>query len=268
MADEVVAIEVPDDLTAVGAWYEDFEQVPDEDVVKMLAQAPAPRGGAEAPIEIASPAGPLCGDLAVPAGARGIVLFAHGSGSSRKSPRNRRVAAALRRANLGTLLLDLLTEAEERAEEAGGRRRFDVRMLADRLGLAMDALAARADTAPLPLGLFGASTGAAAAILAAVDRPGRVSAVVSRGGRPDLAGPRALSSIRAPVLLIVGGHDVPVLALHREAMRLLPRETRLEVVPGATHLFEEPGTLERVADLATAWFAEHLAGAGATRPSS
>ncbi|HEU4534129.1 MAG TPA: dienelactone hydrolase family protein [Polyangiaceae bacterium] len=199
----------------------------------------------------------LEGDLCVPAGAFGIVLFAHGSGSGRHSSRNRFVARQLQRAGLATLLIDLLTAREEEAERAGATLRFDIDLLAGRLLGATDWLARQRLTAPLGVGYFGASTGGAAALVAAAERPERAGAVVSRGGRPDLAG-RALDYVRAPTLLIVGGRDVEVLALNREAMRHLDAEKRLEIVAGATHLFEEPGALECVAGLAGDWFSRHL----------
>jgi putative phosphoribosyl transferase len=196
----------------------------------------------------------LRGDLAVPAGARGVVVFAHGSGSGRHSPRNRMVAAALGEAGLGTLLFDLLTEDEERADAATGHLRFDIGLLADRVAGALDWLA-REQLAPgLPLGLFGASTGAAAALVAAARRPEGVAAVVSRGGRPDLAGD-ALERVRVPVMLIVGGEDREVLALNQRAAERLPA-ARVEVIPGASHLFAEAGALERVASLARDFFEE------------
>jgi putative phosphoribosyl transferase len=183
----------------------------------------------------------------------GVVAFAHGSGSGRSSPRNQLVADVLHGHRLCTLLFDLLTpdEAEDRS------RVFDIDLLAARLGDALDWLQGRADLTGLPVGLFGASTGAAAALQAAARQPGRVAAVVSRGGRPDLAA-RHLADVQAPTLLIVGGADTEVLRLHREAMRLLRCNKRLEVVPGATHLFPEPGALDAVAHLAGAWFATHL----------
>lgn len=199
----------------------------------------------------------LAGDLEVPAAAAGVVLFAHGSGSSRHSPRNRQVAAALRRAGLATLLLDLLTAEEEELDRATAELRFDVAMLAERLVAAVDRLLAEAATAGLPVGAFGASTGAGAALVAAAERPEAVAAVVSRGGRPDLAG-AALAGVRAPTLLVVGGRDPQVLDLNRAALARLPASSRLEVVPGATHLFEEPGALDQVARLAAAWFTRHL----------
>jgi putative phosphoribosyl transferase len=199
----------------------------------------------------------LVGDLVVPAEAGAVVLFAHGSGSSRFSPRNRYVAGRLRAAGLGTLLLDLLSEKEEQVDEArGGVLRFDIRFLAGRLVAATDWLRSHPATRGLTVGYFGASTGAAAALDAAARRPQTVAAIVSRGGRPDLAG--ALEAVHTPTLLIVGGADTVVLRLNHEAMRRLGCEHRLEIVPGATHLFEEPGALERVAELAVDWFRRHL----------
>jgi dienelactone hydrolase len=212
-------------------------------------------------VEIPSRGVTLDGDLAVPPDARGVVLFAHGSGSSRLSPRNRAVAAGLREAGFGTLLMDLLTPAEESEDSVTARLRFDVPLLAGRLADAVDRLEGRPDTAELPVGLFGASTGAAAALVAAAGRPGRIAAVVSRGGRPDLAGD-ALAEVTAPVLLVVGGHDEHVLDLNRQAARRLPAVHRIHVVPGATHLFPEPGALEEVTRAAAGWFGEHLAAAG------
>jgi putative phosphoribosyl transferase len=211
----------------------------------------------EQPVRVlAGPVG-LDGDLAVPADARGVVLFAHGSGSGRHSPRNRQVAAALGRAGFATLLLDLLTLEEETADRAGGRLRFDVELLAVRLLAAAEWLTAERRTAGLPVGLFGASTGAGAALLAAAECPQAAAAVVSRGGRPDLAG-AALARVRAPTLLVVGALDPQVLELNRAALGRLGSQASLEVVPGASHLFEEPGTLERVADLAVGWFSRWL----------
>jgi dienelactone hydrolase len=199
----------------------------------------------------------LDADLVVPEPATGVVLFAHGSGSSRHSPRNRYVAAELQRAGLATVLADLLTPAEEQLDARTGELRFDIGLLARRLTAATDWLATQPATATLPTGLFGASTGAAAALVTAAARPGLVAAVVSRGGRPDLAGEH-LRSVRAPVLLIVGSLDTVVLELNREAMRQLAGEVRLEIIEGATHLFTEPGALEQVARLARDWFTDHL----------
>lgn len=201
----------------------------------------------------------LAGTLRLPEQAKGIVLFAHGSGSSRFSPRNRYVAAVLERAGLATMLIDLLSEREEREDSRTGTLRFDIPLLSDRLLAATAYLRANEDTATLPLGLFGASTGAGAALLAASGRPELVNAVVSRGGRPDLAG-KALRHVSAPTLLIVGERDKVVLDLNEQAAADLAGECRLEVVAGATHLFEEPGTLEVVAALARDWFLLHLAG--------
>lgn len=211
------------------------------------------------PVAVEVPAGGslLVGDLTVPTRPDGIVLFAHGTGSSRHSPRNRQVAAGLNRVGFATLLLDLLTEAEEREDRRTGALRFDVDLLAERLTDAVDWLGADLPTSELPVGVFGASTGAAAALIAATRQPERVAAVVSRGGRPDLAG-EALAQVRVPVLLVVGGADTAVLELNQQAARQLPH-AELAVVPGATHLFEEPGALEAVADLAAGCFTRHLA---------
>jgi dienelactone hydrolase len=216
------------------------------------------------PVRIAAGRASLDGDLAVPAAARGVVLFAHGSGSSRHSSRNRYVAQELRRSALGTLLMDLLTAEEEAIDARTGHLRFDIGLLAERLGAATDWLRADPGTSRLAIGYFGASTGGGAALAAAADRPAVVGAVVSRGGRPDLAG-AALARVRAPTLLIVGGRDEPVIGMNREALAELGCEKRMEIVPGATHLFEEPGTLEEVARLAGDWFDRHLGGGEAGR---
>jgi putative phosphoribosyl transferase len=199
----------------------------------------------------------LAGDLTLPDDARGVVVFAHGSGSGRFSPRNRAVAAVLARAGLATLLMDLLTEQEEAVDLRTRQLRFDIGLLGRRVVTTIDWLASEPSTSDLPVGCFGASTGAAAALIAAAERPARVGAVVSRGGRPDLAGD-ALRRVQAPTLLIVGGNDPEVLRLNEEALAALPGEARLEIVPGAGHLFEEPGALERVAVLARDWFLRHL----------
>src|SRR5918999_605978 len=199
----------------------------------------------------------LEGNLVIPPAARGVVLFAHGSGSSRHSARNQFVARRLQSDGLATLLIDLLTADEERVDEVTRHVRFDIQLLADRLNDAIEWIAERPETRELRVGLFGASTGGGAALVAAARDPERVGAVVSRGGRPDLAGD-AVPLVRAPTLLIVGGDDVPVIALNERAMAQLRCEVRLEIVPGASHLFEEPGTLERVAELARDWFARHL----------
>ncbi len=199
----------------------------------------------------------LEGTLGVPAHAQGLVLFAHGSGSSRFSPRNRFVARVLRDAGLGTLLIDLLSPSEEEADEVTRHHRFDIPMLADRLTIAIEWLGHDDGRADLPVGLFGASTGGGAALVAAAGRPDRVAAVVSRGGRPDLAG-ASLPLVEAPTLLIVGGRDEAVISLNERARSAMHAKVQLEIVPGATHLFEERGALERVALLARDWFLLHL----------
>ncbi len=197
------------------------------------------------------------GEFALPSSACGVVVFAHGSGSSRRSPRNQFVASSLREAGLATLLMDLLTQEEELADLERGHLRFDIPFLAGRLKAATAWVLAQPDARRLPLGYFGASTGAAAALVAAAEVGGAVKAIVSRGGRPDLAD-TALDRVKAPTLLIVGSHDPDVLALNRSALARLGKESKLSVVPGASHLFEEPGALAEVARLAAAWFREHL----------
>jgi putative phosphoribosyl transferase len=206
----------------------------------------------------------LPGSLTLPVAPRGIVLFAHGSGSSRTSPRNLFVARTLHDAGLGTLLFDLLTPAEDRVHAT----RFDIPLLAGRLAEATAWLRRERDTGDVPLGYFGASTGAGAALLAASMPGAAVGAIVSRGGRPDLAGAQALARVTAPTLLIVGGEDREVIALNRDASTHLRCQTLLEIVPGATHLFEEPGTLEQVAALAAAWFRHWLGADGRCAPAS
>lgn len=206
---------------------------------------------------VQSGAAALDGDLSIPAGARGVVLFAHGSGSSRHSPRNRKVAETLRDAGLATLLIDLLTLDEEAVDMHTAKLRFDIDLLAGRLAGATDWLSTAHETRDLSIGYFGASTGAAAALVAATRRPDAVWAIVSRGGRPDLAG-RALELVRVPTLLIVGGDDFGVIELNEEAYERLNVEKEMAIVAGATHLFEEPGALEEVARLAAAWFVRHL----------
>ena len=208
-------------------------------------------------VEIPAGRASLEGSLVVPPRASGVVLFAHGSGSSRHSARNQLVARRLQATGLATLLIDLLTTEEEAVDSLTRHVRFDIELLASRLNEAILWLGQRTETSSLRVGLFGASTGGGAALVAAARDPDRVGAVVSRGGRPDLAG-EALPLVRAPTLLIVGGDDVPVIALNERAMALMPHEVRLEIVPGASHLFEEPGTLERVAELASGWFAGYL----------
>jgi dienelactone hydrolase len=214
----------------------------------------------ETPVRITAGEAVLDGDLALPTGAAGIVVFAHGSGSSRHSPRNREVAAALRTRGHGTLLMDLLTTAEEQVDNRTRELRFDIDLLAGRLVGATDWLASREESRRLRIGYFGASTGAAAALIAAAGRADRVGAVVSRGGRPDLAG-ASLGDVRAPTLLIVGGADRQVLDLNRQAQSAMGDTALLEVVAGAGHLFEEPGALDEVSRLAGEFFDAHLGGA-------
>lgn len=253
LVEEVVCVESPELLFAVGAAYADFSQTTDGEVESLLAEAVARPAAEEEEVVVDGGGIDLAGNLAVPAGAAGVVLFAHGSGSSRHSPRNRAVAATLQRAPLATLLLDLLSPGED-ADRAAV---FDIPLLAGRLAAATAWLReARPRVGGLPIGYFGASTGAAAALWAAADDP-RIGAVVSRGGRPDLAAPR-LGQVRAPTLLIVGGDDRLVLDLNREAQAAMAAECRLDVIPGATHLFEEPGALEQVAGLARDWFLRYL----------
>jgi len=259
LVDRVVCVEMPDMLFAVGASYHDFSQTSDAEVEAALAAGRGDWGqGKEAEVtEVAVEGGGLIlpGTLTVPAGARGVVLFAHGSGSSRHSPRNRAVAAALQQDGLATLLFDLLTPEED----ADRDRVFDIPLLGRRLAAATAWLRrSPAGVGRLPVGYFGASTGAGAALWAAAADPA-VAAVVSRGGRPDLAASR-LGQVEAPTLLIVGGRDPVVLDLNREAQAAMRAECRLEVVPGATHLFAEPGTLEQVARLAGDWFRRWMPG--------
>lgn len=223
----------------------------------MTESAAQSRRTGEREVVIDAAGASLAGTLALPHQPAGVVVFAHGSGSSRFSPRNRLVATELQDARLGTLLMDLLTAREEQVDLRTGELRFDIALLAERLVGAVDWLAKETDTSALPVGCFGASTGAAAALVAAARRPEAVRAVVSRGGRPDLAA-EDLPAVRAPTLLIVGGADEPVIGMNREAMARMTAETRLEIVPGATHLFEEPGALEQVAALARDWFLRYL----------
>lgn len=272
-ADAVVCVSAPERFMAVGAHYVDFSPTSDDEVVALLdraghrARAAAGPSGAVADRdtdeEVGIPVGSetINGHLRVPDGATGVVVFAHGSGSSRHSPRNRFVADVLHDAGLGTLLLDLLTTAEERDRA----NVFDIPLLAGRLEAATAWLATGTDTATCRLGYFGASTGAGAALWAAAEPGSRVAAVVSRGGRPDLAAPR-LAAVRAPTLLIVGGADDVVLALNRQARAaLVSCPTELAVVAGATHLFEEPGTLAEAASLARDWFVRYLVEVSATQ---
>jgi putative phosphoribosyl transferase len=302
--DQVVCLETPTQLWAIGQWYHDFSQTPDEEVVRLLDRAravvdvvgPGDRDGGAAGAEGARNAGSargagsaqgagvlgdaesrssreddearssrevevvvrsgvveLAGRLTVPEGARGLVLFAHGSGSSRRSPRNRYVAGVLNQAGLGTLLFDLLT-----SDEGSDRTKvFDARLLADRLAGATEWLRRQPEAAGVRIGYFGASTGAAAALRAAAEPDADIGAVVSRGGRPDLAGGR-LAEVHSPTLLIVGSKDVLVVEFNRLALAQLPPDARLTLVPGATHLFEEPGTLQMAASVARDWFRHHL----------
>jgi putative phosphoribosyl transferase len=252
VADEVICLRSPSPFRSIGEWYVDFSQVGDGEVTDLLARA-APQAPRSVEAVVTAGATRLPGTLVVPPRARGLVLFAHGSGSSRSSPRNCFVAQRLNGAGLATLLFDLLTEAEA----ADRRNVFDVELLGRRLVAA--AGWCEDQDLHLPMGFFGASTGAAAALVAAAALGPDVAAVVSRGGRPDLAGAH-LAAVTAPTLLIVGGHDDPVLELNRRAATQLTQcEHRVEVVPGATHLFEEPGTLLLAADLASQWFTTHLA---------
>ena len=250
--DAVFCLVAPFDFGAVGFWYDDFHQVSDEDVVELLSASPeeSTTYAEEIPVDDVR----LAADLTVPTGAIGWVVFAHGSGSSRRSPRNIEVAAALDRAQIATLLFDLLT----RDEEADRANVFDIELLTRRLVAATRWLSARPAAGDLPIGYFGASTGAAAALFAASELGDGIAAVVSRGGRPDLAW-HGLAEVRAPTLLIVGGADRVVLDFNQAAAARLTCPHELAIVPGATHLFEEPGALERVAELATAWFMKHFA---------
>lgn len=216
-------------------------------------------------VEIHQDSAVLNGDLVLPEGSGGLVVFAHGSGSGRHSPRNRHVAERLQRDGLGTMLLDLLTESEEAADRHTGHLRFDIGLLARRLTETVSWLEGQMELEATRIGYFGASTGAGAALIAAARQPDRIGAVVSRGGRPDLAGD-ALPQVRAPTLLIVGGRDATVIDLNRRAHEQLTGERRLEIVPGATHLFEEPGALDQVANLAADWFSTHLVGVASAPP--
>lgn len=261
-ADQIVCVEMPEDLWAVGLWYRDFRPTSDDEVVGALERGATPdaalgEGAGASPPEVAIDVGlgaPLLGELTLPPDARAVVAFAHGSGSSRLSPRNRAVAAALNDAGFGTLLFDLLTPDEDAERE----NVFDIPLLASRLLAASGWLAAHRDCGRLPLAYFGASTGAAAALTAAGELGDRVGAVISRGGRTDLAA--EVERVSAPTLLIVGGEDRLVLELNRETQRRLRCPCELAVVPGAGHLFEEPGALEEVSALAVGWLQRHLGG--------
>ena len=268
LADDVVCLDTPEDFRAVGQFFDEFPTVTDDEVAATLREfrreeepqvaaaerVTGRRGGRRRGVRIAAGPVSLEGDLVVPRDARGVVVFAHGSGSSRRSPRNSFVAERLHRRGLATLLLDLLTEEEDLVR----RNRFDIALLTERLEAATRWLARRRDVGTLPVGYFGASTGAACALRAAAGLEHRIGAVVSRGGRPDLAAD-ALEHVRAPTLLVVGGADDVVIDLNQAALARLPCEKRMEIVAGASHLFEEPGALERVADLAAEWFESHLA---------
>lgn len=264
-ADEYIALESPELFWAVGQFYRDFRPTGDDEVVGYLNRArdelasisaadggdpPAVNG--EVSLDIGAVT--VAGHLTIPDGATGLVIFAHGAGSSRHSPRNRHVAGRLNEIGLATLLFDLLTEGEERDRA----KVFDIGLLAGRLAEVTRWAGRQAYLKDLPVGYFGASTGAAAALVAATELDQAVAAVVSRGGRPDLAGD-GLADVRTPTLLIVGGSDVTVLELNRRAEELLGGPTKLTVVPGATHLFEEPGTLDAAADAAASWFTAHFA---------
>jgi len=265
IADELVCLATPEPFYAVGQFYRDFSQTSDEEVVEFLERAatravapPVTVGAADPPVrdkEVVVQIGAvrLVGDLTVPEVCSGLVVFAHGSGSSRHSPRNRFVAAALNSVGLGTLLFDLLTPDEEFERRAV----FDIELLADRLGAVTQWLEAQPEARGLRIGYFGASTGAGAALWAAAEPGSSIAAVVSRGGRPDLADPK-LSQVRAPTLLIVGGRDEVVLELNRQAQSQMRCESQLTVVPGATHLFEEPGALAEVSRVASDWLLSHL----------
>ncbi len=255
-ADDLVYVEMPSLFSTVGSHYQDFRPTTDEQVVRLLDGGRGPGtdpSGRTVRIPVAGAI--LAGTLRIPDRPRGVVVFAHGSGSSRHSPRNVHVARRLTRAGFATLLLDLLTPAEE----ASCARVFDVAGLAARLTTATRWLAGSAELEGLPIGYFGASTGAAAALRSAADLDGMIAAVVSRGGRPDLACD-VLDRVTSPTLLVVGGADPTVLRLNRWAAARLHCPTRVTVVPGATHLFSEPDSLERVCELATDWFDRHLAG--------
>ena len=273
-ADEVVCLHPEEAFFAVGLWYEDFTTTTDDDVIELLDRARAERERPERKErrservrsridrDVRIPVGDktLRGSLSIPPEAKGLVLFAHGSGSSRHSHRNRYVASALESEGLATLLFDLLTEEEERVDARTGHLRFDIGLLGARLIAVTDWAHEDPRTSALDIAYFGASTGGAAALVAAAERPQLVHAIVCRGGRPDLAEPETLGRVRAPTLLVVGGADGEVLQLNREAIYFLGCESHLQIVTGATHLFEEPGALEQVARSAARWLREHLGG--------
>ncbi|MBX5480233.1 MAG: phosphoribosyltransferase [Myxococcaceae bacterium] len=267
LADAVLCLHITPALGAIGAWYDDFRQLDNEEVQALLDAAHAGEASAQADPpgqmgvrELVLPVrgGELYGTLSTVPGARGLVIFAHGSGSSRFSPRNRQVASMLHGHGLSTLLFDLLTEREEEIDALTAELRFDIPLLARRLVEVTDwTMGHLPDAGGGRIGYFGSSTGAAAALMAAAARPSVIGAVVSRGGRPDLAA-GSLSQVRAPTLLIVGGADEPVIELNHRAARQMSARHRIVLVPNATHLFEEPGALEMVGSLAGAWFSEHL----------
>lgn len=254
LADDLVYLSAPDDFRAVGQFYLEFPDVEDAQVIRLLRRPLKPATVRSEAARIDAEGVMLDGELDMPAQADGLVIFAHGSGSSRTSPRNRRVAQALHARGLATLLFDLLGEEEARELTM----RFDIPRLTARLGAALRWATGHAGAAALPLGLFGASTGAAAALALAARRPAAVKAVVSRGGRPDLAGDGMLARVQAPTLLIVGGADTEVIALNRVALAALTCPAKMVLVPHASHLFEEPGALETVTELAVDWFARWL----------
>jgi len=287
VADELIVLYTPEDFYAVGQFYDRFSQVSDEEVIALLQRADQSRMSAvsyqdcpevDPPIksawdgmqrEISIPVGytTLKGTLSLPRNSGGIVLFAHGSGSSRHSPRNRFVAEVLQAKGLGTLLFDLLTQEEDLIDRRTSELRFNIPLLAERLIAATQWVTTNAEIRDLPLGYFGASTGAAAALVAAARLPELVAGVVSRGGRPDLAA-EELGGVRAPTLLIVGGLDEVVISLNRQALaKLKCRSKQLVIIPGATHLFEEPGALEQVARAAAEWLTHHLMQAGTVQES-
>ena len=282
--DELVCLQAPKHFYAIGQFYEDFSQISDDEVTQLLRLAthPAVQGiqkqdpslaersstmipgrkvewnGERGEVLIDLEGVTLDGTLALPKDALGLVLFAHGSGSSRHSPRNRYVAQILQSRGIGTLLFDLLTRHEESVDQFSGELRFDIPFLARRLVGATRWIKSSPNTRELKMGYFGASTGAAAALVAAAELPELVCTVVSRGGRPDLAGD-ALASVQAPTLLLVGGDDEPVITMNREALaKLKCPDKKLVIIPGATHLFEEPGTLEEVARIAAEWFSQYF----------
>jgi putative phosphoribosyl transferase len=261
-ADELVTVASPQVFQAVGLHYRDFAPTDDAEVIELLRESgpPAlPSGGVDTDVVIPADGTMLDGHLRIPPHPHGVVVFAHGSGSSRHSPRNQFVAMVLHQAGIATVLLDLLSTREEQHRS----NVFNVRLLGDRLGAAIRWARKHPDLRGLPVGLFGASTGAAAALIAAAD-DADIAAVVSRGGRPDLAGP-SLRRVTAPTLLIVGGADTAVLQLNREAQAQMRGPTQITVIPGAGHLFEEPGTLAAAAHRARDWFVEHMAGSGGRR---